>query len=434
MKLNIERAILHALDPASGAPVLSEEPMALDEEVRDFLEAHFLKCLESDEVQMARLREESGFGQRMRILGRAAGVPAAAWDAQASQARGGFAAPWAESGGQDESVAIPPGGSAAPWGAGDVAPWEDAAAGDNGGHAGDRNGAFGREGAGLGDGGFEGAGPDAAAGPAAARGPAAAFVDESRHLAEQIFQILSGNPEVPAGDLICMLCRTGSETGANAGRTYFAGLKMNYHDGFSHYYMNGNLTIVGQRVLLPGTGRKLEEAFLVDLETLDVRILEKKYMMMDESREAYLSARILGCVPEISEKSKLMAVKKAMQKANKEVLGDRKVVEQELMSRMHGYLAEEEAPVISEMCREVLRDYPQVTAMVEEQLAAENIDPEATVQVGEKTMKRFEKQSVKTPDGIEVKIPADLFADQRAMEFIQNPDGTISLLIKNVLL
>ena len=269
-------------------------------------------------------------------------------------------------------MAIPPGGSAAPWGAGDVAPWEDAAAGDNGGHAGDRNGAFGREGAGLGDGGFEGAGPDAAAGPAAARGPAAAFVDESRHLAEQIFQILSGNPEVPAGDLICMLCRTGSETGANAGRTYFAGLKMNYHDGFSHYYMNGNLTIVGQRVLLPGTGRKLEEAFLVDLETLDVRILEKKYMMMDESREAYLSARILGCVPEISEKSKLMAVKKAMQKANKEVLGDRKVVEQELMSRMHGYLAEEEAPVISEMCREVLRDYPQVTAMVEEQLAAEN--------------------------------------------------------------
>ncbi|MDD7602463.1 MAG: nucleoid-associated protein [Firmicutes bacterium] len=384
MKLNIERAILHALDPASGAPVLSAEPMVLDEEVREFLEAHFIKCLESDEVQTARLREESGFGQRMRVLGRAAGMPAAAGDA----------APWAD--------------QAAPWD-GDAS-----AAGDNGGDAGDMTEAFGSDPEGV--------------------GPVGAFVDESRHLAEQIFQILSGNPEVPAGDLICMLCRTGSETGANAGKTYFAGLKMNYHDGFSHYYLNGSLTIVGQRALLPGTGRKLEEAFLVDLETLEVRILEKKYLMMDESREAYLSARILGCVPEISEKSKLMAVKKAMQKANKEVLGDRKVVEQELMSRMHGYLAEEEAPVISEMCREVLRDYPQVTAMVEEQLAAENIDPEATVQVGEKTMKRFEKQSVKTPDGIEVKIPADLFADQRAMEFIQNPDGTISLLIKNVLL
>jgi len=82
----------------------------------------------------------------------------------------------------------------------------------------------------------------------------------------------------------------------------------------------------------------------------------------------------------------------------------------------------------------VLRDYPQIAPMVEEQLVNENIDPEATVQVGAQTMKRFEKQSVKTPDGIEIKIPADLFADQRAMEFIQQPDGSISLLIKNILL
>lgn len=392
MKLEIEKAILHALDAASGAPVLSEEPMALDEEIRKFLEGHFMKCLESDEVQTALLREESGFGQRMRQLGLAAGLQPAGAAGSAGGVSGGgeYLPPWDmdETEGAAESAA----------GLADAA---DTAGSASGGGAGDMT---------------------------------EAFVAESRHLAEQIFQILSGNPQVPAGDLICMLCRTGSESGANAGRIYFAGLKMNYHDGFSHYYINGNLTIACQRALLPGTGRKLEEAFLVDLESLEVRILEKKYLMMDESREAYLSARILGCVPEVSERSKLMAVKKAVQKANKEVLGDRKVVEQELLSRMHGYLAEEEAPVISQMCQEVLRDYPQVTAMVEEQLAAENIDPEATVQVGEKTMKRFEKQSVKTPDGIEVKIPADLFADQRAMEFIQNPDGTISLLIKNVLM
>lgn len=401
MKARIEKAILHALDASSGAPVLSEEPMALDEEIREFLEGHFMKCLESDEVQTAVLREESGFGQRMRKLGLAAGLqPAGA----AGSARGGasdggeYLPPWD----MDETE------EAAESAAG-LADAADTSGSASGGGAGDMTGAFGGE-------------------------LTEAFVAESRHLAEQIFQILSGNPQVPAGDLICMICRTGSESGANAGRICFAGLKMNYHDGFSHYYINGNLTIACQRALLPGTGRKLEEAFLVDLESLEARILEKKYLMMDESREAYLSARILGCVPEVSERSKLMAVKKAVQKANKEVLGDRKVVEQELLSRMHGYLAEEEAPVISQMCQEVLRDYPQVTAMVEEQLAAENIDPEATVQVGEKTMKRFEKQSVKTPDGIEVKIPADLFADQRAMEFIQNPDGTISLLIKNVLM
>lgn len=343
MSVVIEKAILHVLDPSSGMPVLSAEPMVMDEEILEFLETHFEKTLESDEVQTGVLRGDHGFGQRMQDLGMAAAGAAAS-----------------------------------------TAGMSDSALQD-------------------------------------------LFVEESKTLAEQIYQIVSGNESVPAGDLICILANV-------SGQPYFAALKMNYHDGYSHYYINGNLTIVGQRVLLPGVGRKLEEAFLVNLENLEVRIIEKKYLMMDETKEAYLSSRILGCMPEISERSKLMAVKKAMQKANKEVLGDKKVVEQEFMSRMHGYLQETEEPVISEMCKEVLRDYPQIAPMVEEQLVNENIDPEATVQVGTQTMKRFEKQSVKTPDGIEVKIPADLFADQRAMEFIQNPDGSISLLIKNILL
>ena len=348
MSVMIQKAILHALDPASGVPVLSAEPMFIDEGVREFLETHFEKTLESDEVQTGILRDDHGFGQRMRDLGMAAAGAAAGTVGMAD----------------------------------------------------------------------DGAGLD----PLTAR-----FVEESRMLAEQIYQIVSGNEAVPSGDLICVMAEAG-------GSRYFAGLKMNYNDGYSHYYINGNLTIVEQRVLLPGTGRKLEEAFIVNLDSLEVRIIEKKYLMMDESREAYLSSRIIGCLPEISERSKLMAVKKAMQKANKEVLGDKKVVEQEFMSRMHGYLAENEEPVISEMCKEVLRDYPQIAPMVEEHLVNENINPESTVQVGQQTMKRFEKQSVKTPDGIEVKIPADLFADQRAMEFIQQPDGSISLLIKNILL
>ena len=384
MSVMIQKAILHALDPASGVPVLSAEPMFIDEGVREFLETHFEKTLESDEVQTGILRDDHGFGQRMRDLGMAA--------AGAAAGTVGMSGGW--------------GGDGADRG------WDTDGA--DGGWGGDG-------GAGGGDG-VAGGGVGAGLDPLTAK-----FVEESRMLAEQIYQIVSGNEAVPSGDLICVMAEAG-------GSRYFAALKMNYNDGYSHYYINGNLTIVEQRVLLPGTGRKLEEAFIVNLDSLEVRIIEKKYLMMDESREAYLSSRILGCLPEISERSKLMAVKKAMQKANKEVLGDKKVVEQEFMSRMHGYLAENEEPVISEMCKEVLRDYPQIAPMVEEHLVNENIDPESTVQVGQQTVKRFEKQSVKTPDGIEVKIPADLFADQRAMEFIQQPDGSISLLIKNILL
>lgn len=329
MSILIDKVVLHVIDPSAGAPVLSAEPMDLHSEIEEFLEAHFVKCLESDAAQICNINPVTEFAQRQERF---------------------------------------------------------------------------RE------------------------NPQELFMEEAQWLAEKFYGVVSGNSEIPAGDLICMLCRD------KGGREYFSVMKMNFHDGFSHYYMNGTLTIVGQRVMLPGTGRKLEEAFIVDLSTGEVRLIEKKYLMMDETREAYISTRILGCTAEISEKDKLMAVKKAMKKANKEVLGDQKIVENELLSRMHACLAEEAALTIEGICHDVLRDYPQMEETVMQHLAMDAIDMEATVEVSDATVKKFEKQSLKASGGIEVKIPAELYQDRNAVEFINNPDGTISLLVKNILI
>ena len=325
MDIKIEKVILHGLDPASGAPVLSEELIQPDEQVREYLKTHFLSCFESDSVQKSIFLEES---QLKTVL---------------------------------QHVE------------------ED-------------------------------------------------FIGVSRWIGDAFYQVLSQNPGVPAGDLICMLCTD------HEGARYFAVLKMNYHDGFAHFYSNGCLSIVGQRVLLPGVGRKLEEAFIVCLESMEIKLMEKKYEMVDESRAFYLSTRILQCLPSISERSKLMAVKKAVQKANKEVLGNQKSVEQELLARMHTCLTEEDAPTVSGLCRGILEEYPQIEPMVREQLQGEDIQPDDRVQVSAATVKRLEKQSVKSSGGVEIKIPADLYQDRNAVEFINNPDGTISLLIKNILL
>ena len=52
--------------------------------------------------------------------------------------------------------------------------------------------------------------------------------------------------------------------------------------------------------------------------------------------------------------------------------------------------------------------------------------PESVVQ------KKMGKQTLKTDTGIEISIPIDQVRDGNAVEFINNPDGTISILIKNV--
>ena len=50
----------------------------------------------------------------------------------------------------------------------------------------------------------------------------------------------------------------------------------------------------------------------------------------------------------------------------------------------------------------------------------------------EATTKKFEKQYLKTDTGIEINIPMEQYQDANQVEFLTNPDGTISVLIKNI--
>ena len=55
------------------------------------------------------------------------------------------------------------------------------------------------------------------------------------------------------------------------------------------------------------------------------------------------------------------------------------------------------------------------------------IEPQA-----ESTTRRFGKQHLTTDTGVEIKIPMEQYQDGEHIEFITNPDGSISILIKNV--
>ena len=46
--------------------------------------------------------------------------------------------------------------------------------------------------------------------------------------------------------------------------------------------------------------------------------------------------------------------------------------------------------------------------------------------------KLIKSHKFKTDKGIELKLPIKLWEDKSAIEFINNPDGTVSILIKNI--
>ena len=48
------------------------------------------------------------------------------------------------------------------------------------------------------------------------------------------------------------------------------------------------------------------------------------------------------------------------------------------------------------------------------------------------TIKKFERQFIKTDTGIEISIPMEQYNNSDVVEFITNADGSVSVLIKNV--
>jgi ribosomal protein L32E len=60
-------------------------------------------------------------------------------------------------------------------------------------------------------------------------------------------------------------------------------------------------------------------------------------------------------------------------------------------------------------------------------MVKEEIQPQS-----ENTVRKYQTQHLYTDTGIEIKIPMNQYKNPKSVEFITNPDGTVSVLIKNI--
>lgn len=61
MSVSISKAILHILDPSLGIPVLSENLMSFNDQMREYTEKHILKCYNDADLKKTKFVSEVGF-------------------------------------------------------------------------------------------------------------------------------------------------------------------------------------------------------------------------------------------------------------------------------------------------------------------------------------------------------------------------------------
>lgn len=253
------------------------------------------------------------------------------------------------------------------------------------------------------------------------------FREASVHIAEKLFDIMLKNVDIAAADLICCLFDY-------FGSPFLGILKLNYKTGFTHFVDSaeeGNAnTIIRHRTILPSESQKIDECVFISLDDLELKLIEKAYNINGE-KEFYLSNLLLCCSTELSDNEKLKIIDRVTNKINKKFFDEDFEKIAKLKKAVSENLEEASAIHVNEIACEVF-DNPEIQNEYIAEIQKAGL-VESSITVPEKLAERkYRMHRIKTDTGIEINYPPSFYNNKDKMEFINNPDGTISILIKNV--
>ena len=259
------------------------------------------------------------------------------------------------------------------------------------------------------------------------------FIDLSCRIAGVLFDYMHAHTTIPGADLAVV-------DFTRDGAPWLGILKLNYKNGYTHYTETVEgapvNSIIQQRACLPTQSGKVEEGALVNLTDYSMRLLEKKYDI-DGHKEFYLSSVVFQYTQAEPEKKKLQAIQEAAAQAVKDAYEDEPHADAQVAMLIANQAADNDNPVSVEQVRQQLaEEYPLAAVPFDDYVEKSEVLEEAAapVTVTPARIRRMESRSIRTANGIEVKIPTELLNSDSELEFLHDPDGSVSLLIKNVIL
>ena len=258
------------------------------------------------------------------------------------------------------------------------------------------------------------------------------FVAVSKEIAGLLYDIMSGNIDLPPADLMVVRFREGEEE-------YLALLKMNYKAFYTHRTMaagdgEGNSNeIIRHKSILPSESQRLTEAAVIRLNDLALQVIERKYEVNGEKTN-YFSFLFLKCSAHMSHKSKLAIVSRAVESVQKEGFDETERFEKQMRAKsiIQEEIEEKGGFVVEELAEKIFEQEPELKVAFQDKMEKYDMVKEEIQPRSDNTVRKYQSQHLYTDTGIEIKIPMEQYKNPQSVEFITNPDGTISVLIKNI--
>ena len=253
------------------------------------------------------------------------------------------------------------------------------------------------------------------------------FVEISREIADKLYKIMINQDSIPSADLLVVLATID-------GRRMLGIIKLNYKEGFTHFvdYAESATSnkIIKHKVIFATEGQKTDEGVLVDLTDFKLKITEKEYLI-DGDKINYFSEIFLKCKPEISKNEAIKIVNKVAKEINKKYFDSDFTKDVKIKETIYDEIQETSKINICKIAEKAFENNKEIQEEYIEEVKKAGVKEEIVL-AGEEPEKKFSKHKIKTDNGIELTVPTDVYKNKEAIEFINNPDGTISILITNV--
>lgn len=216
------------------------------------------------------------------------------------------------------------------------------------------------------------------------------------------------------------------------GVAHFAFLRIALRETLTHLGGEVDNPIKLTQNNLPGFGTGADEALVVNLESRKYHLIEKR-IKYNGTFLNYFSENLLQAQPKISPKKSIKELEKTAQRIAENFNADDFQFQSKMKSAIFNHI-EEDNQLSPEKLADDLFDnnltarltfIDQVKEAVPEPVRFEEID-------ASRQLKRFENQKLSLSNGIELIVPNNVYQDAESVEFIQNENGTYSILIKNI--
>ncbi|KNF10070.1 hypothetical protein CLPU_1c02350 [Gottschalkia purinilytica] len=254
------------------------------------------------------------------------------------------------------------------------------------------------------------------------------FIYCSKKFGELLYDTMLKNPDIPSADLVCSLF-------SRDGVRYLGLFIFTYKTSYIHYIEELETKrinkVIKQKTALPNENQKVEECVIINLEDYSMLLKEKKYEI-DGEKQYYLSKKILKSEYIMSDKEKMDIINKASKRVIKEHYDGDITKIAEIKNIIVESVEDSNTVDIEEIKGKVFDNNPEMQNIYVEEIEKSGLT-DKTITVSDNVSKKIaKKQRLVTDDGIEIKLPVSYLTRKDKVEFLNNQDGTVSILLKNI--